>query len=96
MPVPSAAKTQGPEGPAKTAPLRFEDALQKLESIVEAMEGDELPLESLLKQYEEGTRLAAVCQAKLAEAEQKIQALEKAASGDFKLKPVHLAEEAGN
>ena len=29
------------------------------------MEGDELPLEDLLKHYEEGTRLAKSCQEKL-------------------------------
>lgn len=73
--------------PAKTENLPFEAALKKLESIVEAMESDDLPLETLLARYEEGTRLAQVCQSKLAEAELKIQQLEKNAAGDLKLKP---------
>jgi exonuclease VII small subunit len=34
-----------------------------------------------------------ICQAKLAEAELKIQQLEKNAAGDLKLRPVDLAEE---
>ena len=36
----------------------FEEALKRLETIVEAMESDDLPLETLLARFEEGTRLA--------------------------------------
>ncbi len=74
-------------GAAKGEDLPFEEALKTLESIVEAMESDELPLETLLARFEEGTRLAKVCQAKLAEAELKIQQLEKNAAGGLALKP---------
>jgi exodeoxyribonuclease VII small subunit len=66
----------------------FEEALKKLEGIVEAMESDDLPLETLLSQYEEGTKLVKNCQEKLAEAELKIQQLEKNAAGEMKLKPL--------
>jgi exodeoxyribonuclease VII small subunit len=72
--------------------LPFEDALKKLESLVEAMESEDLPLEALLAKYEEGTRLVKICQEKLAEAELKIRQLEKNAAGEMKLKP--LGEEA--
>lgn len=65
--------------------------MKKLESIVEAMESDDLPLESLLARFEEGTRLAGVCQAKLAEAELRIQQLEKKAAGGFVLMPIQPA-----
>ena len=51
------------------------------------MESDELPLETLLARYEEGMRLVKICQEKLAEAELKIQQLEKNAAGELKLKP---------
>ena len=71
----------------------FEEALQKLEGIVEAMEADDVPLETLLAKYEEGARLVKICQEKLAEAELKIQQLEKNASGEMKLKPLDLSEE---
>jgi exodeoxyribonuclease VII small subunit len=67
--------------------MPFEEALKKLEGIVEAMESGDLPLESLLEKYEEGSRLVKICQAKLEEAELKIQKLEKSASGEFLLKP---------
>jgi len=68
--------------------LPFEEALKKLEGVVEAMESDDLPLETLLARYEEGTKLVKTCQEKLAEAELKIQQLEKSAAGDMKLKPL--------
>ena len=72
--------------------LAFEEALKKLEGIVESMESDELPLETLLARFEEGTRLAKICQSKLTEAELKIQQLETNASGELTLKPVNLAD----
>jgi exodeoxyribonuclease VII small subunit len=68
--------------------LPFEEALKKLEGLVEAMESGDLPLETLLARYEEGTRLVKICQEKLAEAELKIRQLEKNAVGEMKLKPV--------
>jgi exodeoxyribonuclease VII small subunit len=66
--------------------------LKKLEAIVEAMESEDLPLDSLLGKYEEGTQLARICQEKLTEAELKIQELEKNAAGEVKLKPLSPEE----
>ena len=66
--------------------MPFEEALHKLESIVESMETGELPLEKLLAHFEEGTRLIKICQAKLEEAEIKIKVLEKNAAGEPVLK----------
>jgi exodeoxyribonuclease VII small subunit len=86
--VPSSSKNAGQNDPAKTENLPFEEALKKLESIVEAMESEDLPLEALLKKYEEGTQLARTCQEKLAEAEVKIQQLERNAAGEMRLKPL--------
>ena len=86
-PVPNPSKTAAPSQAAK-AGVPFEEALKKLETIVEAMEADDLPLETLVAKYEEGTKLARICQEKLAEAELKIQQLEKTASGEMKLKPL--------
>ena len=85
--MPNPSKTAGPSQTAK-ASVPFEEALKNLETIVEAMESDDLPLESLLAKYEEGTKLARLCQEKLAEAELKIQQLEKSAGGELKLKPL--------
>jgi exodeoxyribonuclease VII small subunit len=78
---------------ASKGSLPFEEALNKLEGVVEAMESDDLPLEALLARYEEGSRLVKICQEKLAEAELKIQQLEKTAAGELKLKPLDLAND---
>jgi hypothetical protein len=43
-------------GDAATNTPPFEEALKKLETIVETMESDDLPLETLLAKYEEGTK----------------------------------------
>ena len=51
------------------------------------MESGDLPLETLLARFEEGTRLVKICQEKLEEAELKIQKLEKNAAGEPALKP---------
>jgi exodeoxyribonuclease VII small subunit len=71
----------------KTDELSFEEGIKRLEDIVEQMEGGELPLESLMEKFEEGTRLAKVCQDQLAKAEVRIQQIEKNTAGEMKLKP---------
>lgn len=90
--MPNVTRNAGQTDTAKADSLPFEQALEKLESIVEAMESSDLPLESLLANYEEGTRLARICQAKLSEAELKIQMLEKNAAGEMKLTSMQAPE----
>jgi exodeoxyribonuclease VII small subunit len=68
--------------------LPFEEALKRLEGIVDAMENDDLPLETLLAKYEEGTRLAQSCQTRLSEAELKVQQLERKSNGQLVAKPI--------
>ena len=88
--------------PVKDAPptaeagvdLPFEEALERLEGIVESLENDDLPLESLLSKYAEGTTLAHSCHARLSEAEVKIQQLERKSNGQFALKPLSSSAEA--
>ena len=75
---------------ARTDNLPFEEAMKRLETIVDAMESEDLPLETLLARYEEGMKLARVCQVKIADAELTIQQLEKSAGGALTLKPVVL------
>jgi exodeoxyribonuclease VII small subunit len=89
--VPNAPKNSS-QTPVKNGPVPFEEALKKLEGIVEAMESEELPLDELLAKYEEGTQLARICQTKLAEAELKIQQLEKTSSGEIKVKTLAAEE----
>ncbi len=65
----------------KEAKLAFEAALAKLESIVESMESGDVPLADLLAKFEEGSKLLKVCEARLKEAELKIEQLRKTKEG---------------
>ena len=83
--MPNGPKSAGAAGAAKDAP--FEEALKKLESIVEQMEAGELPLETMMTRFEEGVRLVKTCQSRLEEAEVKISKLDQDAAGNPVLKP---------
>ena len=78
---------------AADADITFETAVEKLESIVEAMESEELPLEKLLVQYEEGTKLVKLCESKLQAAEKRITQLEENLEGELDSRPVTLEGE---
>lgn len=67
--------------PDKTPKLSFEAALAKLEGIVDSMEQGETPLAELLAKYEEGSKLLKICEARLKEAELKIEKLKKQKDG---------------
>lgn len=76
--------------PKPTEPAQehtFESALARLETLVNEMEGDRLPLEQLIVAYEEGTKLVRVCQDKLTEAEKKIEIIQRRSTGDTTLEP---------
>ncbi len=60
--------------------LSFEVAMERLDKIVEQMESSKLPLEDLLRRYEEGIRLVAICNEQLASAENRIEMLNRNAS----------------
>lgn len=53
----------------------FEDAMKRLESLVNSMESGEAPLSELVERYEEGTALAKLCRKRLEEAELKVKAV---------------------
>ena len=57
--------------------LHFEDAIERLEEIIEKMENERVPLEELLKDYEEGTKLLSVCKEKINVARKKVEQINK-------------------
>jgi exodeoxyribonuclease VII small subunit len=71
----------------ETKSLKFEEAIEQLESTVEQMENDQLPLDQLIQRYEEGMKLVAFCQEKLSEAEQKVEVLTQSQKSEAKSKP---------
>lgn len=66
--------------PAEAA-VSFEDALEQLETIVEAMEAGDVPLADLIAKFEQGNKLLKVCESRLKEAEMKIELLKKQKDG---------------
>lgn len=69
------------------AEIKFEDALKKLEDIVNELEHGDLSLDDSLSKYEEGVKLSIVCTKKLEAAKQKIELLVNAKDGSFSLEP---------
>ena len=65
--------------------IKFEDALQRLEQIVDQLEAGDLPLEDSLKVFEEGVALARRCAKYPEEAEKRIDLLTKDESGLLKV-----------
>ena len=57
--------------------LHFEDAIERLEKIIEKMENERVPLEEMLKDYEEGTKLLSVCKEKISIARKKVEQINK-------------------
>ena len=79
------------------ADIKFEEALKKLEKIVEDLENGNIPLDESLEKYEEGIRLSRICSKKLEAAKKKVEILLKSDDGSAELKPFDekMAEEDG-
>jgi len=63
----------------------FEDALSQLEELVRDMESDQMPLEDLIKNYEQGTELYRVCEKRLDKARGRIEIIRKKRNGEHVL-----------
>jgi exodeoxyribonuclease VII small subunit len=71
--------------------IKFEDALKRLNKIVEDLESGNLSLDESLKVYEEGVRLVKICSKKLNEAQDRIEILAKE-EGKLTTKPFTAEE----
>lgn len=70
-------------GTKKPQKASFESSLNRLEAIVEALEGGKISLDEAVELYEEGIKLSRECAEKLKVTELKIRKLAKAAGEDF-------------
>ncbi len=68
------------------AEMKFEEALKKLEKIVDDLEDGNLSLDDSLEKYEEGIRLSKMCSKKLEVAKKKVEILLKSEDGSVELK----------
>ncbi len=65
--------------------LKYEEALERLDAIVAAMEAGEIGIEESITKYEEAMQLAAHCRQILDQAEQRIRKIQLDAEGQPKL-----------
>lgn len=75
-----------PDTTQHIASMSFEDALASLESIVRGLESGQQKLEDAIAAYERGTALKRHCDARLAEAESRVQAIVAKADGTLAVK----------
>ena len=72
--------------------ITFEDALKRLEEIVETLGEGNLSLEDSLKMFQEGMELCKVCNKKLDEAEYKVEKLMENEGGELTVEGFEVKE----
>ena len=72
---------------ADTETLSFEEALRRLEAIVQQLERGDVPLDQSITLYEEGDLLRAQCQKRLDAAQARIDQIMTGADGATKTAP---------
>jgi len=70
-----------PQIPADIAKMKFEEALAELEKIVRELEDGKVELDGAIEKYERGAALKKHCEAKLAEAQARIEKITRNAGG---------------
>ena len=89
------ARSAQPASPPAPS-LTFEEAINGLEAIVEAMEHDQLPLGQLVEHYEKGTALLASCESLLKAAKDRIELITLRNQGEIGLEsPAETGQPAG-
>lgn len=68
--------------------MTFEAHLQRLDDIVAALDGSDLPLADALRLFEEGVQLLRGAAEELAVAEARVQLLAERADGALELRPI--------
>jgi exodeoxyribonuclease VII small subunit len=74
------------------AQKKFEEAMKRLEKIVQELEDGDLSLEGSLKNFEEGMQLVKLCSEKLEESEQKVNILIKENNGKLSERPFDMKD----
>ena len=79
-----------PAPPAEIAALSFEDALNELEQIVRRLETGSAKLDEAIGAYERGALLKRHCEAKLREAQSRVEKIVIGADGSVSAEPQSL------
>ncbi len=75
------------------AAIKFEDALARLETIVNELEKGDLPLNDSLKIFEEGIKLSKTCLKMLDDAERKVEIMVQDIGGKTRLQAFSIDKE---
>lgn len=78
--------------PNEFAGLTFEEAFERLEQAVEAMDGGDLSLDEAMAHFEEGMKLARYCERLLDNADLRVQQLLADSVGNLTLAPFESEE----
>ena len=73
----------------------FEKAFKDLETIVQRLESEELPLDESLRLFEQGINLSRFCHQRLEEVEKKIELILADAKGQPRTEPFAIEEDLG-
>jgi exodeoxyribonuclease VII small subunit len=76
--------------PADIRKLSFEDALQEMEAIVKRLEKGDVKLDQAIESYARGALLKAHCQAKLKEAQARIEKIVLGSGGEVGVEPADM------
>ena len=66
----------------------FDDGLDRLEALVQQLEGGALGLEEALSKYEEGVQLSQTLQSQLNEAQRRVEVLKQGLGGEYRVEPL--------
>jgi exodeoxyribonuclease VII small subunit len=73
---------------ATQAPPSFDDGLDRLEALVQQLEGGGLSLEDALRRFEEGIQLSKELQQQLADAHRRVEVLKQSLGGEYRAEPL--------
>lgn len=76
--------------PPEIAKLGFEEALAQLEAIVRQLEGGQGKLDDAIAAFEKGSQLRQHCEARLKEAESRIETIARNADGSLSASPAEF------
>ncbi len=93
MAQPSSRKSRGKKAAESDEAVPFEDAIERLEGLVDQLEQGDLSLESALGAFEEGVQLSKHCAEQLDAAEQRIEVLTRE-GGELLARPLDEVEDA--
>ena len=71
-----------------TQPASFDDGLDRLETVVQKLEGGQLSLEEALQAFEQGVNLSRALQQQLTEAQRRVEVLKQGLGGEYRAEPL--------